>query len=78
VDAKTPVCRTCAVEMAAGVVLDRGQGGDLGSRWHEGAPPPMTIFGFAIGGSYKADKAKVHEVVGYRCPECGLLELYAR
>jgi hypothetical protein len=77
-DANPPLCRVCSIEMAAGVVLDRGEDRVVGSSWHEGTPPPRTFFGFAIKGTYNPEADKVHAIVGYRCPECGLLELYAR
>ena len=75
---KTPQCRDCKVDMVAGTLLDRTNLVNAGaSEWQDGTPPPEKVFGF-LTGRMAPNKAKSHEVTGYRCPDCGYLALYAR
>lgn len=76
---QSPLCHKCSIEMAEGIVLDHDEGLVRESTWHEGTPPVKTMFGFKISGlGYKPDNESVYKIVAYRCPECGLLNLYAR
>jgi hypothetical protein len=42
------------------------------AEWFSGEPKPSFWFGVSTRGSQR------HPMAAYRCPRCGLLELYAR
>jgi hypothetical protein len=70
---KPPVnCPHCAVALVEGFVLDHGHGDTrrIGV-WVEGTPE-MTFFGNA-----KVDNRANYYLEAFRCPQCGLVQMYA-
>lgn len=74
----SPKCSRCAVPMVEGTLLNYTGGipQEAMIRWHAGRPRPSTMLGIETG-AVNTEDVTVHAVIGYRCPECGLLELYA-
>jgi hypothetical protein len=64
--------------MTEGTLLDYAKGvpHEAMLRWHAGRPRPSTVLGIETG-TVNTEDVIVHAVIGYRCPECGLLEMYA-
>ena len=74
---KQPRCRDCEVDMVKGVVLDRAHGGvTVSSMFADGSPPQLKFLGLPMG--LNPEKSSLHEIEGFRCPNCGFLALYAR
>ena len=64
-------CVRCGGEMIDGVLLDYA--GALQSKWMDG---PVERHPKWVGGNPKIKKARVHLVTGYRCLDCGFVDLY--
>jgi hypothetical protein len=64
-------CIRCAVEMEIGFVNDRDSYSGGPNHWLEG-PPERTWLG-----SLKFRGKRYLEIVTFRCPECGMLEMVA-
>jgi hypothetical protein len=73
-----PRCRRCDVEMVIGHMLDYRPGEIRPPTWQDGEPKLARLFGIEVGTGVVVDPSKQLAVSGYRCPDCGLLELYAR
>ena len=71
-----PPCPDCAVPTDIGALLDHTHGATLNLMWHAGLPSERKFLGLKIGG-VSPDNAKTLPAVAYRCPQCGLLRLYA-
>ena len=74
-----PVCPKCGSPMEPGYLLDQGyglldqgHGKILVNRWATGEPHPSWLFGL------RTEDQTVREVKGWRCTECGFLEMYAQ
>lgn len=67
----TPTCSKCSVALQEGFLLDNGQYGLSATKWVEGKPKPSFWQGLSLKGKQQL------ALVSYRCPRCGLLELYA-
>lgn len=68
----TPNCPTCAIPMAEGFIPDHGFGASrLVGAWVEGAPE------FSFLGNAKVGDRPQYVLQAFRCPECGLVQLYA-
>ena len=73
----TPLCPDCRIEMALGTMLDFSHGAVLQPRWQPGPPEAAKFLGIPISGGVKPDKLHMLPAVAWRCPQCGLLRLYA-
>ncbi len=71
-----PKCPDCQVEMEVGFLPDHAHARIIQTSWYRGEAEPQTVFGFE-GFGLKLDLKKCMPVTAYRCPECGLLRLYA-
>lgn len=71
-----PKCPDCQVEMEVGFLPEINRMRSHQTSWHRGEPEPETAFGFMKFG-LKLDFKKCLPISAYRCPECGLLRLYA-
>ena len=68
-----PQCPSCRVTMDDGFVIDKGHMNvPTPAKWADG--PPETSFWRGL----KLSGKDVLTVVTYRCPNCGLLQAYAR
>jgi hypothetical protein len=45
--------------------------------WQPGEPKPQSMFGSTIPRTVQLDNKNWMDVIAYRCPECGLVRLYA-
>lgn len=73
-----PRCPDCTVGMDPGFMPDVGHNGVvIQGLWHPGDPEPRKLLGF-ISAGVKLDQKNCLKIVAYRCPQCGLLRLYAR
>jgi hypothetical protein len=68
-----PQCPKCDKTMERGHVPDNGYGVVLQSSWAPGDPIARRFIG---GIKYRPDD--LIPMTAYRCPSCGLVELYAR
>lgn len=68
----TPECPKCQRKMEPGHLPDMGYGVVLQSSWSPGIPERRRMFG-----GIRYDKKMQIPVSAYRCPRCGLVELYA-
>lgn len=67
------VCPYCRVAMEQGFVIDRQHHSKPGvQQWAEGTPEPSFWTGLKLKGK------RVKKVSTWRCPDCGLLQSYAR
>lgn len=69
----SPKCLRCATPMTPGFMLDFSDA-DVHRKqalWVEGRPERSALVGTKLSGR------DVRTVDAYRCPQCGLLELYA-
>ena len=73
--AAAPRCADCEVAMEEGFVLDAMFGGFGEAHWHEGSPREARFLGMPAG--VKPVGTRMAPIRGWRCPECGLLRLYA-
>lgn len=67
-----PVCHRCKQPMVRGFLVDATHGGFVQTRWAHGEPTPGWI-SEVRGRHFEAGL----KTVSYRCPACGLLEMYA-
>lgn len=72
-----PNCPDCQVEMEAGFLPDQNYNCAFQVVWHRGEAEESQSFGGLIKHGIKYDKKETAPVTAYRCPECGLLRLYA-
>ncbi len=72
---REPACSKCGKTMERGHVPDVGYGQVLVTRWAPGDPEPKRFLG--VDGGIKWDEKEQIPLVAYRCPMCGLVELYA-
>jgi hypothetical protein len=68
-----PMCPKCDKPMQLGHLPDVAHGMVLQASWSEGEPVPRRF----IGGIKYAAQMQI-PLQAYRCPACGLVELYAR
>ncbi|MBI1348342.1 hypothetical protein GC163_18865 [bacterium] len=66
-------CPKCSGTMARGYSIDRTNGAILPTYWISGLPKT----GF-LGGLIGSSTSKHFPIAGFRCENCGYLELYAR
>ena len=71
-----PPCHDCGVPTELGTLLDFNHVQITTSKWHAGIPEPAKFLGLKTS-SVKLEPAKMLATVAYRCPQCGLLRLYA-
>ncbi len=69
---KQPDCPKCQRKMDVGHVPDMGYGAVYLASWAAGTPVERKY----VGG-IKVDKKQQIPLAAYRCPRCGLVELYA-
>ncbi len=69
---QTIECLRCRTRMEPGVIADATHGGNVQEQWVPGAPEVSFWFGL------KVDKRARLPVITMRCPNCGVLESYAR
>ncbi len=71
-----PKCPDCQIGMEVGFLPDRGYNETHRASWHRGVDADLKSFD-----SWKAAKVYFENetlpIKAYRCPECGLLRLYA-
>jgi hypothetical protein len=68
-----PVCTECSGAMEEGFILDRGHFDSRHVPSWVGGPPERSFWS-----GLKTTGKPAHEVVTYRCVQCGLLRSYAR
>jgi hypothetical protein len=68
-----PRCPKCDETMDRGHVPDVAHAQALLSSWAPGEPEPRRFLG-----GIKYDAGALMPLTAYRCPSCGLVELYAR
>jgi hypothetical protein len=66
-----PQCKTCNVAMCDGFVLDRSDACTLVATWIAGEPE------FSFLGNAKIRGRDHYPIRAFRCPQCGVLKLYA-
>jgi len=66
-----PQCPTCSLTMVEGFIPDANLATTLVSAWVEGKPE------FTALGNAKLSGHQTYAVKAFRCPNCGLLRLYA-
>jgi hypothetical protein len=71
-----PACPDCGVPTEIGALLDHSHGVIMNLTWHAGLPNDRKFLGLKTGGVAPVWK-NVMPAVAYRCPQCGLLRLYA-
>ncbi|NNF58696.1 MAG: hypothetical protein HKN04_10695 [Rhodothermaceae bacterium] len=64
-------CVRCGGEMRDGMLLDYM--GTMQTKWLDG---PVEFGPKWTGGNPKVKKERVHRVMGYRCLDCGFVDLY--
>lgn len=75
----TPKCRTCSVELDKGFIPDYSHGAAFQSKWVEGDAEKADRMMFMKMPGIKIPKLDEGiKVDAYRCPQCGLLEFYAK
>ena len=78
---KTSTCPNCNKSMEHGFIPDFSFHSDahsvLQAMWHPGDPEDRHFLGVKTG-MVKMEKSQAREIVSYRCPDCGLLESYAK
>jgi hypothetical protein len=68
-----PNCLSCKVEMEEGFIPDLGHANAASQpKWTEGAPEKSFWTGLKL-----KDRERL-PIATYRCPQCGLLQSYAR
>ncbi len=75
-NADGPPCPDCGVPTELGTFLDHSHGVVMTLKWHAGVPNDRKFLGMPMGG-VSPENAKTMPAVAYRCPQCGLLRLYA-
>ena len=70
-----PNCPDCLVPMEWGALLDYNHAQVRTVNWHVGDPPLSKFLGFANG--VRPVAAKTFPTTACRCPNCGVLRLYA-
>ena len=68
-----PQCSRCGKAMSRGHVPDVGHGMVLQASWAPGEAEPRRFIG---GIRYRSEE--LIPLSAYRCPSCGVVELYAR
>lgn len=66
-----PTCPKCSISLQEGYLLDHARNGRGATKWVEGKPVRSFWQGVALGGKQQL------AVASFRCPRCGLLEMYA-
>ena len=75
--ASDPVCRNCRISMERGYCIDHGHANaQLREEWAHGVPQSAKFLFMTYTKS--AEKQDRIVVETWRCPQCGLLESYAR
>jgi hypothetical protein len=64
-------CSKCSVHLQEGFLLETTRNSRTATQWVEGMPVTSFWTGLRLKGRTRLP------VIGYRCPRCGLLELYA-
>ncbi len=68
-------CPDCRVEMVRGFLPDATYGAHLAATWHPGEPEDKSFLGMPAG--KKVSGYRTRNVEAHRCPQCGLVRLYA-
>jgi hypothetical protein len=66
-----PNCPKCQAPMQKGFIFDRSYGKSFPVAWIEGAPKYNWLEGFFVPKGRKR-----HYISAFRCPLCGVVELY--
>jgi len=64
-------CPRCSVQLQEGYILERARNGRGATEWIEGKPERSFWSGVVLSGRARLP------VASFRCPRCGLLEMYA-
>ena len=70
-----PTCPQCQTAMEEGHQLDHGHARLLAGKWVKG---PADWAGFEKWWNNSLRKHDVYRITSYRCPECGMLQNFAR
>ena len=72
-----PKCQDCQTEMEGGFIPDKGDANICTeTTWHPWPVLETRLFGFVFK-RVKVDKHKTRRIIAYRCPNCGLIKMYA-
>ena len=73
-----PKCKTCSTDLVKGFIPDNLQSLTYHSKWYKGdAEPADTVLFMQPPGIKDVSPSEGIDINAYRCPSCGLLELYA-
>ena len=73
---ETKKCPDCDSKMEIGFLPDSQNTVHFSTMWHPGEAVLGTVLGMKTGG-VKIDRYQQLQTVAYRCPQCGLVRIYA-
>lgn len=68
---QTPTCSRCSVSLQEGFLIEHTRNSRSVTEWAEGQPVTSFWRGLSLSGRMRL------RTTSYRCPRCGLLEIYA-